>query len=193
MCPANRLFLFRDTPGDGRVHFPGDFGVPVEPTLGCDPLQKKKPTLGAPCGGPSADGGLHLPGKDGYETGERTDPDPNTVDAHAAWAGITAQVVFPRQRARAAWRPRATNGLEGIWVLFGPDQDGVPVEPTLGCDPLREKKGLLRPSRQKASWREVKDRALDGRPGPRSSQYQGGAGHRRLRVLQGEPRGSVCP
>ena len=31
--------------GSGRVRSPGDFGVPVEPTLRCDPLQKKK-TLG---------------------------------------------------------------------------------------------------------------------------------------------------
>ena len=80
------------------------------------------PTLVAPHGGLSAYGGLHLLGKDGYKTGERTDADPNTVDAHAARAGIAAQIVPLPERARAAWRPRATHGREGIWVLFGPDQ-----------------------------------------------------------------------
>ena len=29
--------------GSGWVHSPGDFGVPMEPTLGCDPLEKKRP------------------------------------------------------------------------------------------------------------------------------------------------------
>ena len=46
--PGSSQYLCLDRPHpqgwerSGRVHSPGDFGVPMEPTLGCDPLQKRK-------------------------------------------------------------------------------------------------------------------------------------------------------
>ena len=61
--------------------------------------------------------------------------------------------------------------------------------------PLHVTGGAL-PGQRCPPWLHVHQRCLDRYPSShwfRTRPCQGGAGHRRLRVLQGEPRGLVCP
>ena len=93
-------------PGPGDARWKAAESACWPAIQGVYPPARDTPTLGAPRGGPSADGGLHLLGKDGYETGERTDSDPNTVDAHAARAGIAAQIEPPPGTCRGCMAPK---------------------------------------------------------------------------------------
>ena len=125
------------------------------------------------------------------------------LDPHEHKKRAPAFFLNPTGAAGGAWRPKGEGGADRDndprGARPGPcsrpgglarwEARGIP---TLGG---RQRQGDLFGQRC-PPWLHVHQRCLDRDPSSRrfrTRPCQGGAGHRRLRVLHGEPRGSVCP